>query len=60
MFSVAQKRLIAQKVEELLLSFEHLEMPKDRPYFKMRIHGKEGWSWADIEPNWIFDEANPH
>ena len=59
MFSKAQKMEIAQKIEELLLSFDHPEMPKERPAFRIRVEGKESWSWADIEPNWKFDNIEP-
>jgi hypothetical protein len=58
MFSVAQKRLIASKVEELLLSLRHPEMPESKPRFKLHVDGAESWSWADIEPNWVFDDAH--
>jgi len=57
MFSVNEKRMIAQKIEELLLSLDHPEMPKEKPSFKIHIEGKESWSWADIEPNWVFDDG---
>ena len=59
MFSVNEKREIAKKIEELLLSFDHPEMPDEKPVFKIHIEGKESWSWADIEPNWKFDDAKP-
>jgi len=58
MFSVAQKRQIAEAVEKLLLSFSHPEMPTDKPVFHLHVEGKESWSWADIEPNWVFDDAH--
>jgi len=57
MFSVEEKKLIAKKIEELLLELKHPEMPTEKPYFKIHIDGKEGWSWADIEPNWVFEEG---
>ncbi len=31
-------------------------MPKEKPKFKLHVDGKEGWSWADIEPNWVYIE----
>ena len=58
MFSVAEKRKIAGEIEKLLLSLSHPEMPTEKPKFKIHIDGKEDWSWADIEPNWIFDEGH--
>lgn len=64
MFSVAQKKEIARKLEELLLALNHPEMPKERAAFKLHVFGKESWSWADIEPNWMFEHrapgVNPH
>lgn len=52
MFSVSQKKKIAEEIEKLLLSFGHPEMPTEKPDFKIHINGKESWSWADIQPNW--------
>ena len=66
MFSMAQKMQIAQAVEKVLLSFDHPEMPKEKPIFQLRVEGEEAWSWANIEPNWLFDDEhkkagiNPH
>ncbi len=59
MFSFVQKQEIAKRIEELLLSFHHPEMAKEKPYFKIHIDGAEGWSWADIEPNWIYEKKQP-
>ena len=59
MFSQAQKQQIAAEVEKLLLSFNHPEMPKKRPSFQLHIDGAEAWAWADIEPNWKFDNRPP-
>ncbi len=59
MFSVAQKKEIAKKVEEVILSFNHPEMPKEKPEFKLHIDGVENWSWADIEPNWKYENKEP-
>jgi len=57
-FSTAEKKKIADAIERLLLDLNHPEMPKSRPAFKLHVAGKEGWSWADIEPNWKYDESN--
>jgi len=59
MFSVAEKRKIADALEKVLLDLNHPEMPTEKPRFKLHVDGKEGWSWADIEPNWTFDDKNP-
>ena len=59
MFSMKEKQFIAAKLEELILSLNHPEMPKSRPLFKLHIDGSEAWSFADIEPNWIFEDKAP-
>lgn len=59
MFSVAQKQIISAKIEEVLLSFKHPEMPVKKPSFQLHVKGKESWSWADIEPNWTYGKDNP-
>ena len=58
MFSTEEKIKISEEIEKLLLSFNHPEMPEEKPNFKIHIDGKESWSWADIEPNWKFSETN--
>lgn len=59
MFSRQQKIEISAAVETLLLKFKHPEMPAEKPKFHLRIDGKEKWSWADIEPNWMFKDKEP-
>ena len=59
MFSKDQKMKIAAEVEKLVLSFNHPEMPKEKPSFRLHIDGKESWSWADIQPNWYYDNHEP-
>ena len=59
MFSQAQKSMIAQEIEKLLLSFNHPEMPKEKPEFSLHVDGKESWSWADIEPCHHFIDKAP-
>ena len=57
MFSLKQKQQIAAGIEKILLEINHPEMPKEKPVFKLHVEGKESWSWADIEPNWIYQEG---
>ena len=57
MFNIAEKRKIAEIIEKILLELKHPELPKEKPVFKIHIEGKEDWSWADIEPNWKFDDG---
>lgn len=58
MFSLQEKQHIAKKVEELLLSLNHPEMPKEKPKFHLRVDGAEEWSFAEIDPNWTFNKTN--
>jgi len=59
MFSTKEKQEIAQKIEKLLLSYNHPEMPKEKPIFNIYIEGKEYWSWAHIIPNWMYTKDDP-
>ena len=59
MFSSKEKQMIAAEIEKLLLQLKHPEMPDERPKFSLHVDGAESWSWADIEPNWKYDEKNP-
>lgn len=59
MFSVEEKRKIAKAVEKVLLEIKHPEMPKDKLKFKLHVDGKESWSFADIEPNWVYENKEP-
>lgn len=56
MFSSKEKQHIASKIENILLSIDHPEMPKEKPEFTLFVKGKESWSYAQIEPNWKFNE----
>ncbi len=58
MFSVKEKQSIAEAIELLLLGLQHPEMPTEKPKFKLHVDGKEGWSWADIEPNWRINDSD--
>lgn len=58
MFSLAQKRHIAEVIEKTLIELNHPEMPKEKPNFFLHVEGSEKWSWADIVPNWCFDDLN--
>ena len=59
MFSVKEKQQIAAVLERTLLALQHPEMPTANPSFTLHVDGKEGWSFADIKPNWIFDISHP-
>lgn len=59
MFSLKEKQEIAEKIERILLDLNHPEMPKEKPLFHLHVKGKESWSWADIEPNWKYENKAP-
>ena len=59
MFSVKQKQKISEEIEKLLLKFDHPEMPKEKVNFKLHVDGIEDWSWADISPNWYYNDETP-
>lgn len=61
MFSVAQKRHIAEAVQQVLRATGHPELPKGEIYFQLHVSGAEPWSWADIQNNQAVDNpgVNP-
>ncbi len=59
MFSVAQKREIADKVQKILRETGHPELPQyGEISFSLHVCGAESWSWADIRNNAAVDK--PH
>ena len=51
MFSVKQKREIAEAVQQLLRATNHPELPQGEIRFHLHVDGAESWSWADIKNN---------
>jgi len=51
MFSVRQKREIADKIQATLRETNHPELPKGEIRFQIHVEGAEGWSWANIQNN---------
>lgn len=51
MFSVRQKREIADAVQEILKKTAHPELPHGEISFLLHVDGAEAWSWADIRNN---------
>jgi hypothetical protein len=51
MFSVRQKREIAEKVQQILRETAHPELPEGEITFHLHVEGAESWSWADIKNN---------
>ncbi|KKN88413.1 hypothetical protein LCGC14_0249760 [marine sediment metagenome] len=61
MFSIRQKREIADKIQTILRETKHLGLPTGEIVFQLHVHSKESWSWADIENNAAVNdpEINP-
>lgn len=51
MFSVNQKREIADKIQKVLRETGHPELPEGEIHFQIHVEGAASWSWADIENN---------
>lgn len=51
MFSVHEKRQIAETVQEILRATAHPELPQTEIQFSLHVDGAESWSWADISNN---------
>lgn len=51
MFSVRQKREIADKVQAILRETNHPELPNGQIRFNLHVSGAQHWSWADIRNN---------
>ncbi len=51
MFSVQQKRDIADAVQKILRATNHPELPKGEIHFTLDVKGAEDWSWAHIQNN---------
>jgi hypothetical protein len=51
MFSVRQKREIAEAVQQILRATNHPELPAGEIRFLLHVDGAEPWSWADIRNN---------
>ena len=57
MFSVEEKKKISAAVEKVIMDLKHPEMPTEKPKFLLHVDGKESWSFADIKPNWTYEEG---
>ena len=51
MFSIQQKRDIADQVQGILRETGHPELPEGEIQFHLHVDGAESWSWADIRNN---------
>lgn len=61
MFSVRQKREIADAVQKILRATNHPELPNGEIQFILAVQGAEAWSFARIENNGAVavPEVNP-
>lgn len=61
MFSIRQKREIADAVQKILRDTNHPELPAGEIEFKLHVDGAEAWSYADIRNNGAVEapEVNP-
>jgi hypothetical protein len=62
MFSVRQKREIAEKIQQILRQTGHPELPGGEIRFLLHVQGSTMMSWADIHNNGDVTEpdVNPH
>ncbi len=62
MFSVRQKREIADKVQALLRATNHPELAEGEIVFTLKVQGNHAWSWAEIHNNGDvpYPTVNPH
>jgi hypothetical protein len=51
MFSVNQKRQIADAVQQILRETNHPELPMGEISFHLHVDGAANWSWADVKNN---------
>lgn len=51
MFSIRQKREIADKIQTILRETQHPELPDGVIQFELYVRGTESWSWATILNN---------
>ncbi len=51
MFSVDQKRHIAEEVQKILRATNHVELPTGEINFHLLVEGAEPWSFANIKNN---------
>ena len=62
MFSITQKREIAEKIQQILEKTNHPELPEGEISFRIHVDGAESWSFADIKNNGSVTKPgiNPH
>ncbi len=51
MFSADLKRMISEKVQQILQDTKHHELPEGEINFILHVDGEKDWSWANITNN---------
>jgi len=51
MFSMNQKRKIADQIQQILKDTNHPELPDGEISFQLHVNGAKSWSWANIKNN---------
>jgi len=51
MFSIAEKRSIADQIQKILRDTNHPELPEGEIEFAIHVKGEYHWSYADIKNN---------
>lgn len=51
MFSKDLKRMIAEKIQQILQDTKHPELPNGKINFILHVDGDGSWSWANITNN---------
>lgn len=60
MFSIRQKREIADAVQAILRATNRPELPSGEIQFLLHVDGSESWSWADIRNNGMVADPVPN
>ena len=62
MFSVRQKREIADAIQQILRATNHPELPDGEIAFSLQVRGSGPLSWAEIRNNGAVTnpDVNPH
>lgn len=62
MFSVREKRALARKIQSVLRSTGHPELPQGEIEFTLHVKGAEEFSFAEIKNNGavVTPSVNPH
>ena len=58
MFSMQQKKDIAEAVQKILQDTKHPELPEGEISFSLSVKGAEDWSYAEIRNNGFFGATN--